>query len=168
MKLVSFILKIAGAGLGALGGLIALFIGFSDKALPGTSMFGLAFFGIGAFLVGYVLETADFKTLFPPKAPRATYAPQVNQSFANTQSYTPPQGFANTQSYEAPQAFTNTQSYDAPKPQAAPAQPAPAQPTYTAPQQPMSAGQQSFNESLNSANQIYNSSYSFSTPEDPQ
>ena len=172
MKLASFIIKIACTGLGAFGGLIMFFTGFDVHAY--YAFMGLALLGINGFFVGRTLETANFKELFPPKAPKPQqqYAPQnfANpQGFANTQSYNAPQGFANTQSYDAPQAFTNTQSYDAPQqPYAAPA----AQPVYTAPQQPISPAQQSFNESLSNANQAYAASqqttYSFDTPEDPQ
>lgn len=185
MKQISFFAKVGGAGLGALGGFITFLMGlFSDKVMPGTFAVGLALFGICTYLAGVALENANFEELFPSN-PQPSDTPSADQSFSNTQSYDaaqsfsgtqsydvsgfsysqgydPTQSYSSTQSYAAPQNYSSTQSYAAPQ----------AQPAYTAPQPSVSAGQQSFNESLNSANQAYASSqatsYSFDTPADPQ
>lgn len=152
MKLVVFLAKIGGAGVGALGGLITFMIGlFSDKALAGTSTIGLALFGICVYLGGVVLESTDLEALFASTTtPVAPQVPSDNPSydFSNTQAYSAPQQPTSHQSIYPPQAYTPSQQ--------------------PAPQQSFSPAQQSFNASMHSANQSYQNNYSFDTPADPQ
>lgn len=68
MKIATYFLKICGAGLIALAGLVVFFLAID---MGGYYVFnGLAIFGLGAFLVGYVLETTECPIKFTVAKPQ--------------------------------------------------------------------------------------------------
>ena len=68
MKIATYFIKLCGAALIALAGLIMFFLAID---LGGYSVFNaLAIFGFGAFLVGYVLETTECPIKFTIAKPQ--------------------------------------------------------------------------------------------------
>lgn len=70
MKIATYFIKLGGAALIALAGLIMFFLAID---LGGYSVFNaLAIFGFGAFLVGHVLETSECPIKFTITKPQST------------------------------------------------------------------------------------------------